>query len=209
MPSQFGYESIIENVFQKSLKKWRVHISGPSFTDYLCTSVISECTDTDASKAPWIHACKKGKKFYRKSLPCQTGEFEVCQIKPNAAYFSQKKMAELEKEGHDPGMTVSHGGSNFKVCYSNYASLAEIEKFVNHFRPEQITPCAMPYQSTRDDLQNILASILETCQPYKDETPSASDNNLNSEASEPKTARYFSYSSSLLFSNLFPSSFFS
>ena len=160
LPPRFGYESILRKIYHKSLNKWRVHVSGHNF-DYLCGSSISECTDVDASKAPWIHACKRNKKFYQKSLPCQTGEFEVCQIKPNAAFFSQSKMAELESEGQDPGLSVSHGGSNYRVCYSNHSSLTEIEKFVRHFRPQQITPCAMPCRSTKEDLQNILASFLE------------------------------------------------
>ena len=161
LPPRFGSESILQKIYQKSLNKWRVHVSGPNLPNYLCSSSISTCTDTDASKAPWIHACKRNKKLYQKSLPCQAGEFEVCQIKPNAAYFSQSKMAELEGEGQDPGLSVSHGGTSYRVCYSNHSSLTEIEHFVRYLRPQQITPCAMPFRSTKEDLQNILASFLE------------------------------------------------
>ena len=33
-----------------------------------------------------------------KTLPCQSGDFEVCQIRPSAMFFTQTKMAEQVKE---------------------------------------------------------------------------------------------------------------
>ena len=30
-----------------------------------------------------------------KSLPCQSGDFEVCQIKPSTMYFTQSKVSEV------------------------------------------------------------------------------------------------------------------
>ena len=166
LPPRYGYEGILQKIYQKSLNKWRVHVSGPNFTECLCSSSIADCAATDESKAPWIHACKMNtfKKCLTKSLPCQTGDFEICQIKPNGAYFSQSKMAEIEAAGQDPGVSVNNGGSNYRVCYSNHSSMVEIEQFVRHFSPQQITPCAMPFRSTKDDIRNILASFLEQCQ---------------------------------------------
>ena len=161
LPHRFGSESILQKIFRKSLNKWKVHVNNPN---NLCTSAVSVCTESDPSKAPWIHACKRARKLSPNTLPCQKGEFEVCQIKPNAAYFTRTKMAELESEGQDPGLSSSHGGTSYKVCYSNHASLAEIEVFVRHFRAQQITPCAMPFKSNKEDLKNILGSFLENSQ---------------------------------------------
>lgn len=42
-----------------------------------------------------------------KTLPCQPGDFEVCQIKPSTMYFTQSKMAALESAGHDRLVSVS------------------------------------------------------------------------------------------------------
>ena len=47
-----------------------------------------------------------------KTLPCQPGDFEVCQIKPSTMYFTQAKMAGLESAGHDRLVSVS------QVCES-------------------------------------------------------------------------------------------
>ena len=44
-----------------------------------------------------------------KTLPCQPGDFEVCQIKPSTMYFTQSKMAALESAGHDRLVSVSQG----------------------------------------------------------------------------------------------------
>ena len=42
-----------------------------------------------------------------KTLPCQPGDFEVCQIKPSTMYFTQTKMLALESAGHDRLVSVS------------------------------------------------------------------------------------------------------
>ena len=78
------------------------------------------------------------------------------------------------------------GGSNYRVCYSNHASLTELEQFIRHFAPLQvkeafeniflgyilsqaffssfffiqITPCAIPPNSSREEVRDILASFL-------------------------------------------------
>ena len=53
-----------------------------------------------------------------KTLPCQPGDFEVCQIKPSTMYFTQSKMAALESAGHDRLVSVSQ----VKILYfsTNY-----------------------------------------------------------------------------------------
>ena len=52
------------------------------------------------------------------------------------------------------------GGSNYRVCYSNHASLTELEQFIRHFAPLQITPCAIPPNSSKEEVRDILASFL-------------------------------------------------
>jgi len=177
-------------VFQKSRGQWRVHVDGSNFCDYLCSSSLAECTDPSPKVAPWIHACKEGKRHYDrykshnepllKSLPCQGGDFEVCQIKPSAMYFTQKQMGKLEAAGHDRVVSVSQGGSNYRVCYSTHSSYQELERFVRHFAPAQITPCAIPSTNpptTKDDVAAILASwlgdddVAVVCSPSSNSPP--------------------------------------
>ena len=47
------------------------------------------------------------------------------------------------------------------MCYSNHASLSELETFVRHFSPLQITPCAIPPNSSKEEVRDILSSFLD------------------------------------------------
>ena len=119
LPPRYGYESILRHVFMKSLRSWQVHVSPTSLNEQLCQSEVSGCVNTDPGVAQWIHACHKADKRSAnqpllKQLPCQLGEFEVCQIKPSTMYFTQSKMKGLEAAGHDRLVSVSQGGSNYR-----------------------------------------------------------------------------------------------
>ena len=180
LPPRYGYESILQHVYRKSLNKWQVHVTGNSIIDQMCGSSVSGCTNTDPALAQWIHACTHERRGSNqpllKSLPCQAGDFEVCQIKPSTMYFTQSKMSCLEAAGQERLVSVTQviivalslvdkmmycqGGSNYRVCYSNYASMAELETFVRHFSPLQITPCAIPPHSSRDEVREVLTSFL-------------------------------------------------
>jgi len=168
LPARYGYEGILNNIYQKSRNCWRVHVNPSKFSEYLCSSELSSCTADMPHKAEWLHACQTGKRSGNqpmlKSLPCQAGDFEVCQIRPSAMFFTQKKMAEQVAAGHDRVVSVSQGGSNYRVCYSTHSSMDELERFVRHFALDKtvITPCAIPVNSTREDVKRILASWLDT-----------------------------------------------
>ena len=127
-------------------------------------SVLSGCVSTEPGPAPWLHACQTQplSQPLLKHLPCQPGEFEVCQIKPSTMYFTQAKMSGLEAAGQDRLVSVSQGGSNYRVCYSNHASLTELETFVRHFAPAQITPCAIPPNSSKEEVREILTTFLHS-----------------------------------------------
>ena len=49
------------------------------------------------------HLCSPGRANnpLLKNLPCQAGEFEVCQIRPSAQYFTQETVAKLGPEMED------------------------------------------------------------------------------------------------------------
>merc|ERR1719232_1680044 len=167
LPPRYGYETIIQHVHRKSLNKWQVHVTPHSLSEHLCSAALLGCVNTDPGAAQWVHACtgshdRRGSvnQPLLKTLPCQPGDFEVCQIKPSTMYFTQSKMAALESAGHDRLVSVSQGGSNYRVCYSNHASLTELEQFVRYFAPLQITPCAIPPNSSREEVRDILASFL-------------------------------------------------
>ena len=143
----------------------KVHVREASLTDQLCGSVLSGCVSTSPDEAPWLHAChphRAANQPLLKHLPCQQGDFEVCQIKPSTMYFTQAKMAGLEAAGQDRLVSVSQGGSNYRVCYSNHASLSELETFVRHFSPVQITPCAIPPNSSKEEVREILTTFLQS-----------------------------------------------
>ena len=165
LPRRYGYESILRHVFMKSLRSWQVHVSPASLTEQLCEAALAGCINTEPSLAKWIHACQSQRSVNQpllKQLHCQEGDLEVCQIKPSTMYFTQTKMAGLEAAGQDRLVSVSQGGSNYRVCYSNHASLEELEAFVRHFSPLQITPCAIPPNSSKEEVRDILSSFLYT-----------------------------------------------
>jgi len=168
LPPRYGYEAILQHVYKKSLNKWQVHVNVPNFSEHICSSSLAGCTDSDPSNALWIHACQRSHEKRSanqpmlKSLPCQSGDFEVCQIKPSTMYFTQSKMAGLEAAGQDRLVSVSQGGSNYRVCYSTHSSMTELERFVRHFSPLQITPCAIPPNSTKEEVRNILTNFLQS-----------------------------------------------
>ena len=99
--------------------------------------------------------------LYCAVLYCTVLLLQVCQIKPSTMYFTQTKMSSLEAAGHDRLVSVSQGGSNYRVCYSNHASLAELRQLVRHLQPRQITPCAIPAHSSRAEVRDLLASFLD------------------------------------------------
>ena len=101
LPAKYGYEGILNNIYQRSRNCWRVHVNQPRFSEYLCSSELSSCTSDSPNQAQWLHACQTGRSGNQpmlKTLPCQSGDFEVCQIRPSAMFFTQRKMAEQVKE---------------------------------------------------------------------------------------------------------------
>ena len=170
LSSTTGYETILQMIHHRSLNKWKVHVSEETPSS-LSTS---DWTSSDPSKAPWIHACGgAGGRRRRRSqscLPCQRGPFQVCLLSPGATFFTRQRMAELEAAGEDPGIAVSEGGTNYRVCYSNHPSLLETEKFVKYFSPSLITPLALPHRSVQSGpVRSRLCSHLTTARSSKEE----------------------------------------
>jgi len=176
LPARYGYERILQNIYKKSMKQWRVHINEDKFEEYLCTNELAECAEPDHSRAQWIHACttwEKGSRgqALRRTLPCQPGEFEVCQIKPSAAFFTKERMNSLSKADLDPGLSLSQGVNYYRVCYSAHSSLTELRDFVMYFSPKKIVPCAIPRNSSRKEVANLLESFMESSSPTVQLTP--------------------------------------
>lgn len=134
-------------------------MSDSKFKDYLCSDELGDCTATDPAdkKAQWIHACswkeeRRGSKSSAwqggsspRAIPCQSGHFEVCRIKPSAMFFTQKVLAELASEaGGGDRLVKCEGGQYYRVCYSSHSSLDELVEFVRYFRPKRIVPCVVP-----------------------------------------------------------------
>ena len=83
---------------------WQVHVTpGSLLAEHMCAASLEGCVNTDPGLAQWIHACSQGGDrwpgirpsnistcivYFRrgsvnqpllKTLPCQPGDFEVCQ----------------------------------------------------------------------------------------------------------------------------------
>ena len=57
LPAQYGSELILNTVYEKSGRKWKIHIGDQKFKEYCCTSDLSDSVDYDYDNAKWIHAC--------------------------------------------------------------------------------------------------------------------------------------------------------
>jgi len=168
LPARYGYERILKYIYERSGFKRPVHVNADKWSEYLCMEELSNCTKPDPNLAQWIHACtvyKKDKKKQngplRKTLPCQSGEFEVCQIKPSALFFTKSRMDKLTKAGLDRVMYETQGENYYRICYSCHSSLTELKHFVQHFSPKRIRPCVIPLNSSREEVMNLLDSFLE------------------------------------------------
>ena len=57
LPAQYGSEIILNTVYKKSGKKWKIHIEETKYKEYCCTSDLSDSVDHEFDNAKWIHAC--------------------------------------------------------------------------------------------------------------------------------------------------------
>jgi len=160
LPARYGYENIFHHIYQRSGYEWRVHVPSTKFSEYLCHSSLEDCTDPDPSNAPHIHACSTSTS---QQLSCQpSGGVALCRIRPSAMFFTQDRMGDLkEASGLENLVGVSKGTSSYRVCYSTHSSLEELEIFVKYFSPSQMTPCAIPRGSTKEEVGDILESFLQ------------------------------------------------
>ena len=171
LPAQYGHEAILTDIYSKSNQMWRIHVNDNKFRDYLCSEDLGDCTDSDARRAQWIHACAfKGGHHNNKNrnkgnnpaggfhcrLPCQQGPFEVCQIKPTAMYFTQERMKDKEDK-------IVHcvGANYYRVCYATHSSLTELKEFVEYFKPKKLIPCVVPEGMNARDVLAEFDQILK------------------------------------------------
>ena len=128
-----------------------------NYQNYLCLDELRSCTSSDPRDAEWIHACswkdvnrgggedcEKGRaRDCFSEIPCQSGKFEVCQIRPSAMYFSKRNLAKND----DPNGHVTRfdkGQGLYRVCYSSHSSRSELREFVGYFRPKKVIPSVKP-----------------------------------------------------------------
>ena len=167
LPAQYGSERILRDIYEKSGLRWRVHTSDARFGDYLCSDELGDCTDSDPRVAQWIHACSwkdaRSKKSVSKeasvssfkAIPCQTGSFEVCHIRPSAMFFNRSRT-----QGQEDKVVKLVSEQYFRVCYSCHSSLQELKEFVKYFSPKRLVPCVQPPNSTMEQVLKHFEDVL-------------------------------------------------
>ena len=164
LPAKYGYEKILQHIYERSGCQWRVHVPSAKFSEYLCNSSLADCTDPDPKLARWVHACTTTFLTKHRRLNCMPKDAKICYIKLSAMFFTQNRMAELEAGGKDKIAALSKEGNSYRICYSTHSSMEEIESFVRHFRPLQITPCAIPPNSSKEEVALTLTEFLRPSQ---------------------------------------------
>ena len=176
LPARYGYERILQRIYEKSNKNLRIHVSREKFEDYMCSKELADCVEPDPKKAEWIHACimkNDATKRLRSNLPCLAGkgEYQVCTIKPSAQFFTRNQQDKLFRAGMDPARSFSEGLSFYRFCYSTHSSLTELTKFILHFasRDTDIIPCAYPNFNGEIDLPAADTEENDTQAKYRQE----------------------------------------
>ena len=164
-PAQFGYENILNMIYNRSRCEWRVHVPSVKFAKYLCHNSLHDSTDNDPTEAEYVHACGPNNtpNFERcqNSLPCQPDakNLQILHIKASAMYFDN----DVVGDGDVVHSLVSSTKDcqRYRICYSTHSSFSEMQSFVQYYAPVKIIPCVIPTDSDKETLQKTLDEMLK------------------------------------------------
>lgn len=139
-PAAYGYEFLLQ---QLSLHFGvKIHVTNATFKDYLHIPEFDMYMSNNRFRCGRIHLCATNPtKWQAKECPClssKLNEKHICIIRPSAMKWRRLNASDTNFEEHNETTNV------YSVCYSNHASLEEIEHLVRYLQPKAIKLNVVP-----------------------------------------------------------------
>lgn len=139
-PAAYGYEFLLQQLSQHFGVK--IHVTNATFKDYLHIPQFDMYMSNNRFRCGRIHLCSTNPmKWQSKECPClptKLNEKHICIIRPTAMKWRRLTATDTCFEEHNEKTNV------YSVCYSNHASLGEIEFFVRYLQPKAIKLNVVP-----------------------------------------------------------------
>lgn len=139
-PAAYGYEFLLQQLSHHFGVK--IHVTNATFKDYLHIPQFDQYMSNNRFRCGRIHLCATNPtKWQAKECPClqtKLNEKHICIIRPTAMKWRKLNASDTCFEEHNEETNV------FSVCYSNHASLGEIEFFVRYLQPKAIKLNVVP-----------------------------------------------------------------
>ncbi|XP_067125961.1 protein artemis-like [Centruroides vittatus] len=152
-PAHYGYEYIFVELAKKFHTK--IHIDDSKMRKYEQISEILNAVTCDPRKSR-IHACTVFNRDSNDFVRCKYHfnkylKKNVLRVKLSVMWFAQHVCISniIEKVG----------GNCYRVCYSQHSSLSEIKDIISYLRPEFISPIAIPFGYSENELLRLLSCL--------------------------------------------------
>lgn len=139
-PAAYGYEFLLQQLSEHFGEK--IHVTNATYKDYLHIPQFDMYMSNNRFRCGRIHLCSTNpSKWQLKECPClqtKLDEKHICIIRPTAMKWRNLNANDTCFEEHNETTNV------YSVCYSNHASLGEIEFFVRYLQPNVIKLNVVP-----------------------------------------------------------------
>lgn len=139
-PAAYGYEFLLQQLSQHFGVK--IHVTNATYKDYLHIPQFDSYMSNNRFRCGRIHLCATNPvKWQLKECPClptKLNEKHICIIRPTAMKWRHLNATDTCFEEHNETTNVHN------VCYSNHASLGEIEFFARYLQPKTIKLNVVP-----------------------------------------------------------------
>lgn len=168
-PAAYGYEFLLQQLSQHFGVK--IHVTNATFKDYLHIPQFDKYMSNNRFRCGRIHLCAKNPtKWQSKECPCLTTKLDekhICIIRPTAMKWRKLNADDKCFEEHNETTNV------YSVCYSNHASLGEIDFFVRYLQPKAIKLNVVPKNAKQ--IQKMY-DILQEMTKEPESEPSSENN---------------------------------
>lgn len=152
-PAAYGYEFLLQQLSQHFGVK--IHVTNATYNDYLHIPQFDMYMSDNRFHCGRIHLCATDPtKWQLRECPCletKLDEKHMCIIRPTAMKWRHLKATDQCFEEYK-GLT-----NVYSVCYSNHASMTEIEFFVQYLQPKSVKLNVMPKNTEQiQKMYNIL-----------------------------------------------------